>query len=146
MEARTLGAAQFPLWAGPQGWQTACHNPTVLNAILTGDPHPVRAMYVSGVNIALTYPDTARTLAALAALDHLVVACHSMNPTAALADIVLPKTMALEEEEVALQQSGPCVSYTRRRDRARGRGEARMSRSRPASSTLCVRVAPWPPS
>jgi anaerobic selenocysteine-containing dehydrogenase len=112
IEARTLGAEQFPLWSGPQGWQTACHNPTVFRAILTGDPYPVRAMVISGVNIAVTYPDTARTLAALKSLDHLVVAAHSMNPTAALADIVLPKTTALEEAEIALHQSGPCLSYT----------------------------------
>ena len=33
----------YPLWAGPRGWQTACHNPSVIDAILTGKPYPVRA-------------------------------------------------------------------------------------------------------
>jgi anaerobic selenocysteine-containing dehydrogenase len=98
---RTLGADQFPLWAGPKGWQTSAHNPTVLDAILTGNPHPVRAMHVSGVNIAVTYPDTQKVMAALKSLDFLSVASHMMTPTSELADIVLPKTTGLEEEEVS---------------------------------------------
>lgn len=120
---QALGATQFPLWAGPQGWQGACHNPTVLEAVLTGKPYPVRAMYVSGVNIAVTYPDTQRTIAALNALDFLVVATSTMTPTAALADIVLPKTTTLEEEEVTLQANGPSVTYTA--PAASRQGEAR---------------------
>lgn len=109
---RAIGADRYPLWAGPGGWQGACHNPSVIDAILTGNPYPVRALYVSGVNIAVTYPDTRRTQAALRALDFLAVATSRMNPTAALADLVLPKTTTLEEEEVTLQPSGPCVTYT----------------------------------
>ncbi len=109
---QALGAERFPLWAGPQGWQGACHNPTVIDAILTGRPYPVRAMYVSGVNIAVTYPDSQRTMQALKSLDYLAVATSQMNPTAALADLVLPKTTTLEEEEVSLQSGGPCVTYT----------------------------------
>ena len=109
---RTLGADQFPLWAGPKGWQTSAHNPTVLDAILTGNPHPVRAMYVSGVNIAVTYPDTNKVMAALKSLDFLVVASHMMTPTSEIADIVMPKTTGLEEEEVSLEQSAQIVCYT----------------------------------
>ncbi len=110
---RTLGADRFPLWAGPRGWQTAAHNPTVLRAILTGEPHPIRAMHVSGVNIAVTYPGTQKVMAALRSLDFLSVATHTMTPTAELADIVLPKTTGLEEEEVSLYPSAQIVSYTR---------------------------------
>jgi anaerobic selenocysteine-containing dehydrogenase len=112
-ERRTLGADRFPLWAGPRGWQTACHNPSVISAILTSQPYPVRALYVSGVNIAVTYPDTRRTLDALRSLDFLAVATHEMTPTAQVADIVLPKTTALEEEEVSFAPAGPAVLYTR---------------------------------
>lgn len=109
---QTLGADRFPLWAGADGWQGACHNPTVIDAILGGKPYPVRAMFVSGVNIAVTYPDSQRTMQALKSLDFLAVATSLMNPTAALADLVLPKTTTLEEEEVTLQAGGPCVTYT----------------------------------
>src|SRR5215472_8274574 len=123
IEEQTIGAAQFPLWAGPKGWQTACHNPSVMSAILTGKPYPVRALYVSGVNIAVTYPDTARTKEALRALDFLAVATHDMTPTAEMADLVLPKTTALEEEEVSLAPGGAAVLYTR--PAVPPRGEAR---------------------
>ncbi|MEE8334240.1 MAG: molybdopterin-dependent oxidoreductase, partial [Alphaproteobacteria bacterium] len=110
VEQQTIGAERFPLWAGPEGWQTACHNPSVIEAILTGEPYPVRALYVTGVNIAVTYPDTQRTIRAFKSLDFLAVATHMMNPTAAYADIVLPKTTGLEDEEVSLETSGPCLS------------------------------------
>jgi anaerobic selenocysteine-containing dehydrogenase len=112
VERQTIGAERFPLWAGPRGWQTACHNSSVLQAMLTGDPYPVRGAYVSGVNIAVMYPDARRTLAALRSLDFLCVAAHTMTPTAAVADIMLPKTTTLEEEDVALNQHGPGVTYT----------------------------------
>ena len=112
IELQTIGAKQFPLWSGPEGWQTACHNPSVIEAMLSGKPYPVRALYVSGVNIAVTYPDTPRTMAALRSLDFLAVSTHNMTPTAALADIVLPKTVTLEEEEVTLHAAGPCLTYT----------------------------------
>lgn len=113
IEKQTIGADRFPLWAGPEGWQTACHNPSVIETVLTGKPYPVRAMYISGVNIAVTYPDAARTIEALTSLDFLAVAAHTMTPTASFADIVLPKTTTLEEEEIHLQLGGPCLSYTR---------------------------------
>ena len=112
-EQRTIGADRFPLWAGPKGWQTACHNPSVIDAMLTGRPYPVRALYASGVNILVTYPDTRRTMEALRSLDFVAVAAHAMTPTAELADIVLPKTTTLEEEEVSFMPSGPTVLFTR---------------------------------
>ncbi|MHA1109080.1 MAG: molybdopterin-containing oxidoreductase family protein, partial [Alphaproteobacteria bacterium] len=111
VEQQTIGAERFPLWAGPRGWQTACHNPSAIEAILTGEPYALRAMYVSGVNIVVTYPDTQKTMAALKSLDFLVVASHMMTPTAELADIVLPKTTGLEDEEISYE-AGPCLSIT----------------------------------
>src|SRR5262249_24481671 len=113
IERQTLGADRLPLWAGPRGRQAACHNPTGIDAVLTSRPYPVRAMYVSGVNIPVTYPNTQRTLEALRIRDFVAVAAHEMTPTAAMADIVLPKTTALEEEEVSFAPAGPAVLYTR---------------------------------
>ncbi|MEE2688796.1 MAG: molybdopterin-dependent oxidoreductase [Pseudomonadota bacterium] len=124
IEKQTIGAERFPLWSGPEGWQTACHNPSVIEAILTSKPYPVRAMYISGVNIAVTYPDTTRTIEAMKSLDFVAVATHNLNPTAAYADIVLPKTTTLEEEEVQLVLSGPCVAYTRPVLEPRGKARA----------------------
>ncbi len=111
IEEQRIGAAQFPLWSGPEGWQAACHNPSAITAMLTGKPYPLRAMYISGVNPVVTYPDTHRTVAALSSLDFLAVASDMMTPTAELADIVLPKTTGLEEEDVKLSPGG-CITYT----------------------------------
>jgi len=145
IEEQTIGADRFPLWAGPKGWQTACHNPSVINAVLTGKPYPVRAMYITGVNIVVTYPNTQKTIEALKSLDYLCVATHMMTPTAEFADLVLPKTTGLEDEEISLEANGPCLSVIQpshppmgearsdfwiagelvKRLEARGRGEAR---------------------
>jgi len=149
IERQTLGADRFPLWAGPRGWQTACHNPTVIDAMLTGRPYPVRALYASGVNILVTYPDTRRTIEALRSLDFLAVAAHEMTPTAQMADIVLPKTTALEEEEVSFAPAGPVVLYTR--NAAPPHGEARCDLDiavglldrLEARGALTKRLIPW---
>lgn len=110
VEKQTIGADQFPLWSGPGGYQTSCHNPSVIDAVLTGKPYPVRAMYITGVNIVVTYPDTRKTIEALKSLDFLVVGTHMMTPTAEFADMVLPKTTGLEDEEVSLEANAPCLS------------------------------------
>lgn len=143
VERLTIGADRFPLWAGPEGWQMACHNPSVIEAILTGQPYPVRAMYVSGVNIVVTYPDSARTVQALRSLDFLAVATQMMTPTAALADLVLPKTTTLEEEEVSLNPAGPCVSYTRAVVPPRGEARTDLEIALGLVERLAARGALW---
>ncbi|MBL8381602.1 MAG: molybdopterin-dependent oxidoreductase [Burkholderiales bacterium] len=149
VEAQRLGARAYPLWAGVDGWQKACHNPAVIEAILTGRPYPVRAMLVSGVNIAVTYPDSARTVEALRALDFLVVAAHAMNPTAAQADIVLPKTTTLEEEEISLQPGAPCLSFTAAVLPPRGQAKSELEIAvglldrLEARGALARRLVPW---
>ena len=79
-------------------------------------------MYVSGVNIAVTYPNTRKVLAALNLLDFLAVASHMMTPTSEVADIVLPKTTGLEEEEASLS---PRRRSSATPIRSRTQGEAR---------------------
>ncbi|MCC7486624.1 MAG: molybdopterin-dependent oxidoreductase [Burkholderiales bacterium] len=122
IETKILGGETYPLWAGPESSLNSCHNPAVLRAIHTGEPYPVRAMYVAN-NIVCTYPDIHDTVAALKKLDLLVVLSDQMTPTAELADFFLPRTTLLEEEDVFLDQNGPCVSITQRI--VQPRGEAR---------------------
>jgi anaerobic selenocysteine-containing dehydrogenase len=136
---RTIGAERFPLWAGPKGWQTACHNPSVIEAMLTGRPYPVRALYASGVNILVSYPDTRRTIEALRSLDFVAVAAHAMTPTAEQADIVLPKTTTLEEEEVSFMPSGPTVLFTRAVVPPQGEARSEIDIALP----LLARMAEW---
>ncbi|MFZ3351484.1 MAG: molybdopterin-dependent oxidoreductase [Xanthobacteraceae bacterium] len=149
IEEQTLGADKFPLWAGPRGWQTACHNPTAIDAILTGKPYPLRAMYLSGANIVVTYPNTPKTVEALRSLDFLMVATDAMTPTAELADIVVPKTTGLEEDEIRLQPGGPLVAMTQavvppqgeaRNDFAIARGLLEKMRAR---SAITANFLPW---
>ena len=148
-EARTIGAERFPLWAGPKGWQTACHNPSVIEAILTGRPYPVRALYASGVNILVTYPNTRRTMEALRSLDFVAVAAHTMTPTAEHADIVLPKTTTLEEEEVSFMPSGPTVLFTRALAPPQGEARSEIDIALPLLARMAERQAitrhllPW---
>jgi anaerobic selenocysteine-containing dehydrogenase len=148
-EKRTIGADRFPLWAGPKGWQTACHNPSVIDAMLTGGPYPVRALYASGVNILVTYPDTRRTMEALRSLDFVAVAAHAMTPTAEQADIVLPKTTTLEEEEVSFMPSGPTVLFTRAVVPPQGEARSEIDIALPLLARMAERQAitrhllPW---
>ena len=148
-ESRTIGAGRFPLWAGPRGWQTACHNPTVIDAMLTGKPHPVRALYASGVNILVTYPHTRRTIRALESLDFVAVAAHQMTPTAEWADIVLPKTTTLEEEEVSFSPAAPAVLFTRAVVPPRGQARPEIEIAAPlldrleARQAVTKRLLPW---
>jgi thiosulfate reductase / polysulfide reductase chain A len=149
IEQRTIGAEQFPLWAGPKGWQTACHNPSVIEAMLTGKPYPVRALYASGVNIVVTYPDARRTIEALRTLDFVAVAAHAMTPTAAQADLVLPKTTTLEEEEVAFNPKASIVQFTRALVPPQGEARSEIDIVRPLLDRMAERkaigrdVLPW---
>jgi thiosulfate reductase / polysulfide reductase chain A len=149
IEQRTIGAERFPLWAGPKGWQTACHNPSVIEAMLTGKPYPVRALYASGVNIVVTYPDTRRTIEALRSLDFVAVAAHAMTPTAAQADLVLPKTTTLEEEEVSFNPKASIVQFTRALVPPQGEARSEIEIVRPLldrmveRGAICRDLMPW---
>jgi len=104
-EREIIGGDAYPFWSGRQSAYQACHNPSVIEAVLTGRPYPVRAIYASGVNIVCTYPGMQRTIDALKTLDMFVVATDHMTPTAQLADFVLPKTTQLEEEAVFIEDN-----------------------------------------
>ncbi|MBI2315458.1 MAG: molybdopterin-dependent oxidoreductase [Betaproteobacteria bacterium] len=65
IESRIIGGDVYPLWSGPNSWSKSSHNPSLIEAMHTGRPYPVKALYVSGVNIVCTYPDIRNTIAAL---------------------------------------------------------------------------------
>lgn len=68
----------------------------VLDAILTGEPYPVKAMIVQGGNPVVTWANTPKTEKALRQLDFLAVMDTFMSRTARLADLVLPAATFLE--------------------------------------------------
>jgi anaerobic selenocysteine-containing dehydrogenase len=93
--APVLGIAERPL--GPA---RANHVTTrdLYRAIREGKPYPVRALIGFGANILLAHADGGAGRDALKALDFYVHADLFMNPTAELADIVLPVASAFERE------------------------------------------------
>lgn len=114
IKQKIIGGEAYPLWSGPDSWSKSSHNPSLIRAVITGRPYPVKGLYVSGVNIVCTYPDIQNTITALKTLDLLVVATDHITPTAELADFVLPKTTLLEEEDVSADQSAPCLGVVQR--------------------------------
>lgn len=66
------------------------------DAILTGEPYPVKAMIAWGSNPLAWAPNTKHVYEALKKLDLLVVAEYWKTPTAALADYILPAADSLE--------------------------------------------------
>lgn len=106
---RRIGAREYPLWSGADEWSyQSSHNPSVINAILTSDPYPVRALYTSGYNHLITFPGCDKNLEAYMSLDFHVCCTHNMTPTAQIADIVLPKTYEWEEEAMVFHRGAWC--------------------------------------
>lgn len=80
----------------PMRYLTSVHPHRLWQAILTGQPYPVRALIVMASNPLLTQADTRLVYRALKSLDLLVVLELFQTPTAALADYVLPSAGVLE--------------------------------------------------
>jgi anaerobic selenocysteine-containing dehydrogenase len=98
-QRRALGLAQRPL--GPSRWQYVTSE-EIYRGILDEQPYSVRGMVGFGANLLLAHPDGGRGREALAALDFYVHADLFMNPTAEMADIVLPVASAFEREALKI--------------------------------------------
>jgi anaerobic selenocysteine-containing dehydrogenase len=93
--APTVGRAERPLGPARSGSVGA---QDLYRAILEGTPYPVRAVIGFGANVLLAHADGMRGREALEALDFYAHADLFMNPTAELADVVLPVASAFERE------------------------------------------------
>jgi anaerobic selenocysteine-containing dehydrogenase len=123
--APALGVATRPL--GPGRWNFTTSD-ELYRGILDREPYPVRAMLGFGSNLLLSHADVLRGRKALAALDFYVHADLFMNPTAELADLVLPVSSAFEREalKVGFEISPEAQSLVQlRRPVAEPPGEAR---------------------
>jgi len=72
--------------------------PELDDAMISGKPYPIKAVIVQSHNPATTSPNTAMVREALRKVPFLVVFGVEMNPTAQLADIVLPAATFLERD------------------------------------------------
>jgi len=123
--ARTLGLPERPL--GPSRWQFVTSD-ELYRGILEQQPYRVRGLVGFGANLLLSHAAGRRGREALAALDFYVHADLFMNPTADLADIVLPIASAFEREalKIGFEVSAEAQSLVQLRQRvAQPRGEAR---------------------
>jgi len=122
---RALGLPERPL--GPSRWEYVTTD-EVYRAILDQRPYAVRGLVGFGANLLLAHADVRRGRAALAALDFYVHADLFMNPTAELADVVLPVAPPFEREglKIGFDVSPAAQSLVQlRRPVVEPRGEAR---------------------
>lgn len=122
---RALGLSERPL--GPSRWQHITSD-ELYRAILQQQPYAVRGLVGFGANLLVAHADGRRGREALAALDFSVHADLFMNPTAELADIVLPVASAFEREalKVGFEISAAAQALVQlRRPVVEPRGEAR---------------------
>ena len=93
--APAVGVETRPL--GPAKWNNVSAQ-DFYRAVLESEPYPMRGLVGFGSNLLLAFSDPLRGRRALAALDFYVHADLFMNPTAELADIVLPVASCFERE------------------------------------------------
>ncbi len=93
--AKAIGIATRPLGPPRDGWVIGRD---LYDAILTGSPYRVRGLVGFGANLIVSQADGARAREALSRLDFYLHTDLTMNPTAELADIVLPVGSAWERE------------------------------------------------
>jgi anaerobic selenocysteine-containing dehydrogenase len=108
--APAVGLAERPL--GPARWGYI-GTPDLYRAILEGTPYPVRAVIGFGANVLLAHADGRRGREALKALDFHAHTDLFMNPTAELADVVLPVASAFEREglKIGFEVSAAAQSF-----------------------------------
>jgi anaerobic selenocysteine-containing dehydrogenase len=122
---RTLGLTERPL--GPSRWQSVTSD-ELYRGILEQKPYQVRGLVGFGANLLLAHADVRRGRQALTVLDFYVHADLFMNPTAALADVVLPVASGFEREalKIGFEISADAQSLVQLRQRmAEPQGEGR---------------------
>jgi len=71
----------------------------LIEPMITGEPYPIKALIVYGVNLLNTVPDVQRTIEALKKLDLVVVIDVLPMEHVAWADVVLPEATILERAD-----------------------------------------------
>jgi thiosulfate reductase/polysulfide reductase chain A len=71
----------------------------LIDPMISGEPYPIKALIVSGVNLLHSVPNPEKTKQALAALDFVLVVDVLPQEHVAWADVVLPEATYLERTE-----------------------------------------------
>lgn len=98
-EDQGIAADQFPLLTGSHSLAlNPCHPPSVIHAILTGEPYAIKAVWALN-NLVVAVEDTVEAVQALKKLELLIGSDFFMTPTMQLCDVILPPCTYLEREE-----------------------------------------------
>lgn len=101
VEDKKIGAQEFPLFSGSHTLVgNFSHPPSVIHAMLTGKPYPVKALWVCN-DLLLCLEGTQETREAIMNLDFVVGSDFFMTPNLELCDVILPPSTYLEREEPA---------------------------------------------
>ncbi len=95
----------------PTRYLTAAHPHLAWQAMITGQPYPIRGLITFASNPLLCQSDTRRIYGALCNLDLLVCLEHFLTPTAMLADYVLPMAGSLEQSMVQTNGGTANIAY-----------------------------------
>ena len=110
-EQKRVGSKDYPLIAGSFLTRASkfVHPALGFEAMLTGRPYPIKALYCAGGN-PLNIQNTRTVWEALKNLDLLIVTDFFMTPAAEIADYVLPATHWLERDECCDFKYLNCIS------------------------------------
>ena len=101
--AKCIELKRSPLGPGASGW---VGSDALYDAILHGDPYPIRGLVNFGRNFLVNHADSKRGARALSALEFFVHCDVMMTPTASLADIFLPANTPWEREALRVGFEG----------------------------------------
>jgi anaerobic selenocysteine-containing dehydrogenase len=105
-----IGAAEYPLL---YQFNQECHTLTGIDAMLTGQPYPVRGLLLTAANPVLSNPRSDKVQQAFTGLDLLVVRDLFLTETARLAHYVLPAASFLERTELHVDSTHNRVHLTK---------------------------------
>jgi thiosulfate reductase/polysulfide reductase chain A len=85
-------------------------------AVLSGEPYPVKGWFIYKTNPMQTAPDRRKTMAMAEAMEFIISVDIAMSDTASMADLVLPAPSYLERLDPAagLQGSSACACVVKR--------------------------------
>ena len=90
-----LAAARekFPIYSNYRG---ESHASGLVDAVLKGEPYPIRGLIIHGASILISWPQTPIWREMLSKMDFLVTIDRQLTADAAYADVVLPATTMFE--------------------------------------------------
>lgn len=97
LDRNPIGSKEYPLFHKINGRAQAN---IFSDAIIDGDPYPLKAMIVIGSNPILTWPNANKLRKALQRIDFLAVMDTFMTETAKLADLIIPGVNYVERCEI----------------------------------------------